>query len=188
MVSEDLEGHQGAVLTETLSEKRQAKVLNIIVSHIEMDQRAVDGKGLGDGFRSVVCTFVVCQVKRFECAILAFEVLRDCLAASERNFIRVQVEDAKRVILKQVLHHDVNSIVPQFVLLQTQLLQANIVLEHLTEVNSHTLADRPVHWIIDIELLKREIARVEYGQYTDDTVMVNLIVAQAERDKLVMSE
>ena len=153
MVTKDFERHQCAVLAETLSEERQSKILNVIVCHIEMNQRSVHGEGLRDGFGSVIRAFVVCKVKWFKGTVFTFQVFWDGLASSERNFIRVEIEDSKRVILQQVLHHDVDAIISQFVLLQAKFLQAYIVLEHLSKVDRHTLTDSSVYWIIYIELL-----------------------------------
>lgn len=42
-----------------------------------------------------------------------------------------------------------------------KLLQANIVLEHFTEVDSHRLADSFVDRVINIEFFKREIWRIQ---------------------------
>jgi len=117
VVAEDFEGHECAVLAETLGEERQTQILNVIVCHVQVDQRAIDGERLGDGFRTVVCALVVGQVKGFKRAVLALEILCNRLTRAERDFIGVQVEDTQSVILKQVLHHDVDAVVAQLVFL-----------------------------------------------------------------------
>ena len=76
-----------------------------------------------------------------------------------------------------MLHHDVNTIISELVLLQAQLLKSDIVLEHFTEVDGDTLADGPVDGVVDVELLQREVARVEHGQDSNDTIVVNFVVA-----------
>ena len=73
-------------------------------------------------------------------------------------------------------------------LLYTQLLQANVVLEHFPEVDCHTLANGPVNWIINVEFFKRVIARVKHGQDTNDAVMFNLVVSKVEGEHFIMRE
>ena len=127
-------------------------------------------------------------MERLERAVLALEVLGNSLTALEGDLVGVEVQNTESVVFKQMLHHDVNAVVSQFVLLKTQLLQAHVVLEHFTEVNRHTLTDRAINWVVNVQLLQGEIARVEHREDTDDSVMINLVVSKTERDKLIVSE
>ena len=43
-----------------------------------------------------------------------------------------------------------------------QFLQAHVVLEHLSEMDCHTLADSSVYWIINVELLEVVVARIQH--------------------------
>ena len=79
-----------------------------------------------------------------------------------------------------MLHDDVESIIPQLVLPHGNFLQPDVILEHLSEVDCDTLADGLVDGVLDVELLQCIITRVEHGENTDDTVMINLVIAQVE--------
>lgn len=87
-----------------------------------------------------------------------------------------------------MLHDDVDAIVTQLVLLDAQLLEADVVLEHLAEVNGHALADGPVHWVVDVELFQRVVARVKHRENTDDAVVLDFVVSEVERKHLVVRE
>ena len=73
-------------------------------------------------------------------------------------------------------------------LLNAKFLQSDVVLEHLTEVDGDTLADGAVDRIVNVQLVQGEVRRVENGENADDTVMVNLVVAETERAKLIVRE
>ena len=73
-------------------------------------------------------------------------------------------------------------------LLNRQLLESHVVLEHLAEVNGHRLADCFVYWIVDIKFFECVIARIEDTENTNDTVMIYLIVSQVEGQEFVMGE
>ena len=59
VVAEDFETHQGLVLSEGLSKERQSHVVDLIISHIQMNQAPVDSDCLSNGFRSIVTALVV---------------------------------------------------------------------------------------------------------------------------------
>jgi hypothetical protein len=67
-------------------------------------------------------------------------------------------------------------------------LEADVVLEHLAEVDRHGLADSFVDGVLDIELLKRIVTRVEHTEDTYYTIVVDFVIAEVEREQLVMSE
>ena len=73
-------------------------------------------------------------------------------------------------------------------LLQTELLETHIVLEHLSEVDCHTLADGAVDGVVDVQLLQSEVGGVEHGENTDDSVVVNFVASKTQRDQLIVSE
>jgi len=61
-------------------------------------------------------------------------------------------------------------------------------LKHFAEVNRYRLADCFVNWIINVKFFKCVIAGVEYTEYTNYTVMIDLIIGQVKRQELVMGE
>ena len=65
MVSEYLKGHQGLVVGKRLCKLHQAEVLNIIVSHVQMNQALVDRNSLSNSLCSVVSAFVVSEMEAF---------------------------------------------------------------------------------------------------------------------------
>lgn len=69
-----------------------------------------------------------------------------------------------------------------------QFLQADVILEHLSKMDSYRLADGPVNGILDVELLQGVVGRVQNGEDSDDTVVVDLVVSQVQGDELVMGE
>jgi hypothetical protein len=87
-----------------------------------------------------------------------------------------------------VLHDDIDAIVAQFVLLDTQLLKSNVVLEHFSEVNCHTLANSPVYRVIDVQFLQCVVTRIEHRENTNDTIVLNLVISQVQRKHFIMGE
>ena len=73
-------------------------------------------------------------------------------------------------------------------LLYTQLLEANVVLEHFPEVNCHTLANGPVDRIINVEFFECVVARVEDREDTNNAVVLDLVVSQVEREHFIVGE
>ena len=69
-----------------------------------------------------------------------------------------------------------------------QFLQAHVVLEHLTEMDCHTLADGSVYRIIDVEFLEVVVTGIQHRKDTDNSIVVNFVVAKVERKKLIMCE
>ena len=102
-----------------------------------MDKRFVHSNGLGDSFGTVVAALVIGKMKRLEGTVITLQVLSDSFTASERNFIRIEIEHLKRSILEQVLHNNVESIIPELVLSHGDLLEPNVILEHLSEVDCY---------------------------------------------------
>jgi hypothetical protein len=47
-----------------------------------------------------------------------------------------------------VFHNNVNAVISEPVLSNAQLLQALVILEHLSEMDGNTLADSFVNWIV----------------------------------------
>ena len=54
VVAEDLEAHEGLILAESLGKQSESKVINLIVSHVQVDQTLVDGNSLSDGLCTIV--------------------------------------------------------------------------------------------------------------------------------------
>ena len=67
-------------------------------------------------------------------------------------------------------------------------LQADVVLEHLAEVDGHRLADGLVDWVFNVELLEGVVGAVQDRKDTNNTIVVHLIIAQVQTEKLIMSE
>lgn len=153
-----------------------------------MDETLVHGDSLCNCLGAVVAALVIGEVKGLERAVVTLEILGDSLAAAERHFICVQVEDLQRVVLEQVLHDNVHAVVTQLMLPEGDLLQANVVSEHLAEVNRDRLTYRLVYWVVDIELLERVVRRVQHGKDTDNTIVIHLVVAKVQRDESVVRE
>ena len=76
-----------------------------------------------------------------------------------------------------MLHYDVDAIISQFVLSNAQFLQTNIVLEHLSEMNSYTLTDSSVNWVVNVQLFKIIVARIEHREDSNNSIVVNFIVS-----------
>ena len=87
-----------------------------------------------------------------------------------------------------MLHNNIDSIVSQLMFSNGELLKSNVVQEHLSKVNSHRLALGLVHGIVDIQLLKGIVALVQHRQYSNDPIVVDLVVAKVEREQLVVGE
>ena len=87
-----------------------------------------------------------------------------------------------------MLHDDIYAIVAQFVLLDTQLLKADVVLEHFPEVNSYTLTNSPVNRIIDVQFLQSVVTRVEYRENSNNAIMLDLVVSQVQRKHFIMGK
>ena len=62
MVAEDLEGHQILILSKTLGEESKAEILNVIVGHVKVDERAVDCQCLSNSLCTVVSALIVGQL------------------------------------------------------------------------------------------------------------------------------
>ena len=60
-----------------------------------------------------------------------------------------------------MFHDNVNSVVSQFMFANTKFLKPHVILEHLSEVNRNTLANSPVDRIVNVQLLKVVVARIE---------------------------
>lgn len=60
-----------------------------------------------------------------------------------------------------MLHYNVDAVIAELMLAHGDLLQTHVVLEHLTEVDGHRLADCLVHWVLDVELLQGVVAGVQ---------------------------
>lgn len=73
-------------------------------------------------------------------------------------------------------------------LLNAQLLESNVVLEHFAEVDGYTLANSAVDRVVNIKLLKCVITGVEDRQDTDDTIMLDLVVSKVEGKHLIVRE
>lgn len=63
VVAKDFETHQGLVIREGLSEESESHVIDLIISHIQVNETFVDCYSLGDSFRSVVTALVVCKMQ-----------------------------------------------------------------------------------------------------------------------------
>lgn len=122
----------------------------MVITHVQVDETLVHCDGLGDGLGSIVAALVIGQVKGLQGAVVALEVLGDGFAPSERDFVGVEVQHLQGGVLEQMLHDDVETVISQLVLPHGDLLQSNVVLKHLTEMNSHTLANGLVDRILDI--------------------------------------
>ena len=146
-----------------------------------MNKALVDSDSLSNGLSSIVAALIVGQMEGLERAVITLEVLRDSLTTSERNLVGIQVEHFESGVFEQMLHNDVEAIISQLMLPHGDLLEADVILKHFTEVDGYTLANGLVDWILDIELLKCVVTGVEHTQDTNDTIMINFIVTQVQR-------
>lgn len=119
-------------------------------------------------------------MKRLEGAVLALEVLGYGLAASEGDLVGIQVEHLQSIVLQQVLHDYIQSIVSELVLPHRDLLEADVILKHLSKMNSDRLANSLVDWILDIQFFQGVVTRVEHREDTYYTIMINFIIAQVK--------
>ena len=87
-----------------------------------------------------------------------------------------------------MLHDDVDTIIAQAMFLDTQLLKANVVLEHFPEVDRYALTDCPVDWIINVKFFQRIVARIKHRENTDDSIMFNLVVSEVEGEHFIVGE
>ena len=55
-------------------------------------------------------------------------------------------------------------------------------------MDSHTLADSSVYRVVDVEFFEVVVARIQHRKDTNNSIMVNFVVAKVERKKLIMSE
>ena len=145
-----------------------------------MDERLVDGDGLSDCLGSIAAAFIVGQMEWLERAVFTLEVLGDSFATTEWDLVGVQVKHLQSGVLEQVLHYDVESIVSKLMLPHGNFLESHIVLKHLTEMNGDTLANGLVDRIFDIQFLQGVVTGVEHTEDTNDTIMVNFVVAQIQ--------
>jgi len=180
VISEDFEAHQSLILRQSLGEQSQPHVVDLIITHVQVDKTFVDWDSLSDGFGSVVAALVVGQVEGLEGAVIAFQVLGNCLTSSERDFIWVQIEDFECGVLEQMLHNNIKSIVSKLVLPHWYFLEPHVILKHLTEVDSHTLADSFVDGVLNVQLLEGVITGVEHWEDTDNTIVINFIVSEVK--------
>ena len=104
VVAEDLEGHEGLVLGESLCEQRQSEVIYIVVAHVDVHQTLIHSYCLRDCLNAVVGAFIVGQVEGFKAAVLALQILSDCFAAFEADLVCIQIQHLQSVILQQMLH------------------------------------------------------------------------------------
>ena len=61
-------------------------------------------------------------------------------------------------------------------------------MEHLSEVNGDTLADGLIYWILNIQLFEGVVTRIEHTKNTNDTIMIDFVIAKIERQELIVSE
>lgn len=78
------------------------------------------------------------------------------------------------------------AVVTQQVLANRELLEADVVLEHLAEMDGDGLADSLVHWVLNVELLQGEVRAVEHREDADDSVVVDFVVSKVKRQQLVV--
>ena len=76
-----------------------------------------------------------------------------------------------------MLHYDVEAVVTKLMLPHRYFLKAYIVLKHFTKVDGNGLADGLVDGVLNIEFLERVVTRVKHTQYTNYTIMVDLVVS-----------
>ena len=149
-----------------------------------MNQTLVDCHCLGQSLCSVVGHLIACQMERLQSAVLTLEVLGNGLTSLESNLVGIEVKHSQACVYQQVFHYDVDAIVAQQVFLDAQLLQAHVVLKHLAEVDSHTLANGLVHRIVDVQLIEGLVRRVEHRQNSNDSIVIDLVVAKAKGGEL----
>ena len=98
-------------MSQALGEQSQAEVVDLIVSHVQVNQGFVNGEWLRDCFGAVIGCFVVGQVQRLQWACLAAQVLGNGFTAFERDLVAVKVKDFEISVLKKVLHYNVDTVV-----------------------------------------------------------------------------
>jgi len=118
VISKHFEGHQRLVLVQTLSKESETEILNVIVGHVQVDEGAVNRKGLSDRLCTIISALVVCQLKRLKGAVFSLQVLSNGLAAFEGDLIGVEVQNTKSIVFKQMFHHDIDTIVSEHVFLK----------------------------------------------------------------------
>ena len=112
VVAEDLEGHQGgSVVEQRLCQEGQTVIIDVVVCQIDVHQRLILGNRLREGLRAIVTDLVVGDVKGLKGAVRALKVLCNCLTALEGDLVGIQVKHFEGVVLKEVLHNDVNTII-----------------------------------------------------------------------------
>ena len=72
VVSEDFEAHESLVLGEGLGEEGETHVIDLIITHIQVDQTFVDCDGLSYSFGTIITALVISQVERFKRAVITF--------------------------------------------------------------------------------------------------------------------
>ena len=65
VISKDFEAHESLILRKSLSEQSQTHVVDLIVSHIQMNKTFVDSNGLCNSLGSIVTAFIISQMKGF---------------------------------------------------------------------------------------------------------------------------
>jgi hypothetical protein len=63
VVAEYFETHERLVLRKCLCKQSQSHVIDLIVSHVEMNEAFVDGDGLSNSLGSIITALIVSQVK-----------------------------------------------------------------------------------------------------------------------------
>ena len=55
-------------------------------------------------------------------------------------------------------------------------------------MDCYTLADSSVYWVVDVEFFEVVVARIQHREDTDNSIVVNFVIAKVERKKLIMCE
>ena len=55
-------------------------------------------------------------------------------------------------------------------------------------MDSHTLADCSVYWVVDVEFFEVVVAGIQHRKDTDNSIVINFVISKVERKKLIVSE
>jgi len=127
-------------------------------------------------------------VERFQRAILTLQVLRNGLTSLKGDLISIQVKHFQSVIFKEMLRNDINAIISELMFSDGQFLQPHVVEEHLPKVDCYRLALCLVHWVVNVQLFQSIVALIEDTKDSNNSIMINLVIAEVETQQFIMGE
>jgi hypothetical protein len=177
IVAEELNGHEVLVEGEGLGDLLEAEVVDRVVGHVEVHERLVLVNSLSHSLCSIVGSLVASQMKGLQNTALLCQVLGKSLASLSSNLIGSEVEHSEDVVVEKVLSDSEDTSTSQLVLLNGDLLNAQVVLEHLPKVNSSRLTYSVVGRVVDVKNFEGEVGAVKDREDSNDAIMVDVIVS-----------